>query len=156
MGKELTAFEEAQLAEMRRHNAAIEASLPKDANGAPTKGMFGELLAAAREKNASVPQPTLVPGCRSHLSEATFTAKINHQGIVAELVDYTYPPGCDTGVENGGRVPTGHPIGENAHKKWKWEIWRDDINAYTGKPLPQHMRPHPATEAVTGTTAAVK
>jgi len=78
---------------------------------------------------------------RSPLTGASFRVRVDNQGIIRNLLDYTYPPGSDVHEEDGGLVPNGAPIkddkgGLDPHfKQWRWTTyWQADLRTYIDKP----------------------
>ena len=145
----LTAYEQAMLDETRAHNARM-AEIAAQGIAAPTRpvevvsaspnAQF-EAATSARRGIDNPPLPvTTVEGCCS-TTGSTFTAKIDHNGRVVDLLDYTWPDGVDVGADSGGLCPSGYTIGSKFHDHWKWTDFRQaDINTFVGKPLPNHIR----------------
>lgn len=78
---------------------------------------------------------------RSPLTGAAFRVRVDNQGVIRNLLDYTYPIGSDVHEEDGGLVPNGAPIkddkgGLDPHfKQWRWTtFWQADLRTYIDKP----------------------
>lgn len=83
--------------------------------------------------------------CTSLETEASFTAvvatsKTFPEGRVVALDGYTYPPGSDAHIEDGGLVPNGLVIRMKDNltptrewKQWRWLFWQADLKRFIGK-----------------------
>lgn len=90
-----------------------------------------------------------VPNCKSHVTGATFTARIT-RGIVTEIAEYKHPAGTDLHIDQGGLVTNGLEIKDTHgqlhphYKQWLWEnFWQLDIRTHVGRALPKYVQPEP-------------
>lgn len=144
----LTPFERAQLDEMKRHHAAIEAaaSAPTEVLDASPDAQFNAMVRAKKGLDnplvPKLPEPTTVYGCRSPKSDCTFDAVIDHLGHVRELANYEWTARHKIKIDDGGLVPNPFSMNEphnTRYKHWCWEFRRNDINEFVGHPLPEHI-----------------
>jgi hypothetical protein len=139
----LTAFERAQIAEMREHNAKMQEIAAKGGRGEfvdASPNTQYQAMADARRGRDNPPLPQKVVRGVTSPTGGSFAFKIDHRGVVVDLLDYTWPAGCDMKMSEGGIVPDGYEIGKQLHKHWKWTDFRQaDINMFVGKPPPKHM-----------------
>ncbi len=131
--------------------AAFVAAQPKHPEPPPTDvagqtdAQFQATMADRRGQHRPPAAEERIP-CRSHETQATFTARVVRNTVV-ELLDYTHPPGHDKHAPDG-IVPHGFPILDSVtkqrtpdFKQWLWtQFWQTDLRAYIGKPLPRFLR----------------
>ena len=117
--------------------------LMPDTPSAPVEPSFGDKLEAMRHQPGA--RERRIP-CTSEDTGATFWARVVEskgfpQGRIIELLEYKHPAGVDKHEIDGGRVPSGLPIGrpDNGHptpeyKHWLWEeFWLRDLKSFVGK-----------------------
>jgi hypothetical protein len=156
---QLTAFERAQLEEMRRHHAAIEAAQAKPQPVIDMSSPTSQWEAMVKDRKGDfplapkAPEPEIIAGCRSHKSECTFDAKVDpRNGKVLDLLNYKWSDRHYLLASDGGLIPNGllpdepgkDPLKSQAFLNFLWPYRREDINEFVGLPLPDHVRPRKA------------
>lgn len=132
------------MADMKEFAAALVKEVAEATRPKPSALLSDdEIMSKFRQDLNRQALPETRVKCRSSETRSTFTARIDHRGLVVELEEYELPTDWER------RVPSNYPRFKNGKggdettmfKHWKaTTFWVPDGQRFLAKPLPVHVR----------------